>query len=304
MPRYLLPILLTITAFDVAALGVTIDKKPYHEWADAISMTNGVATVVVVPSIGRVMAFGLNGKVETPFWNNRTLDGKPVVAGKEWINFGGDKSWPAPQSEWQKIVAPTQGGSWPPPWGFDASVNVATIKGEQIELLSPVDISFGIRVRRLITLDKTKAEMTIQTTYEKMTGDPRRVAVWTITQLQSPKEATATIASGTWKKQSDAPPHNLQNKPNLVSIDRDPAKSVKIGTNGNILTWRGDVTLEIEVLQQPNEPNSVWPDEGCKIEIYTNPDPLPYVELETLGPLHTLKVGDRISATNRYRLRP
>ena len=29
---------------------------------------------------------------------------------------------------------------------------------------------------------------------------------------------------------------------------------------------------------------------------------MPYVELETLGPRRTLKVGDHLSATNTYRL--
>ena len=45
-----------------------------------------------------------------------------------------------------------------------------------------------------------------------------------------------------------------------------------------------------------------YPDEGSSAEVYTNSDPLKYVELEMLGPLQTLKVGDSVSQTNTYTL--
>jgi hypothetical protein len=45
-----------------------------------------------------------------------------------------------------------------------------------------------------------------------------------------------------------------------------------------------------------------YPDDGCSAEIYTNPDPLPYVELEMLGPLTKLVLGDKITRTSSYTL--
>jgi hypothetical protein len=45
-----------------------------------------------------------------------------------------------------------------------------------------------------------------------------------------------------------------------------------------------------------------YPDQGSSVEIYTNPDPLDYIELETLGPLQNLKAGDRIERVNTYTL--
>ena len=44
------------------------------------------------------------------------------------------------------------------------------------------------------------------------------------------------------------------------------------------------------------------PDRGSSTEIYTNPDPLRYIELETLGPLQFLKPGEGISHVNTYTL--
>src|SRR5947207_10963864 len=50
-------------------------------------------------------------------WENRTLDGiKPEPESKEWGNFGGDKTWPAPQSDWPKLTS----RAWPPPVAFDS----------------------------------------------------------------------------------------------------------------------------------------------------------------------------------------
>ena len=45
-----------------------------------------------------------------------------------------------------------------------------------------------------------------------------------------------------------------------------------------------------------------YPDDGCSAEIYTNPDPLAYVELEMLGPLHKMIAGDKITRASSYTL--
>ena len=278
-------------------LSLPLTAADFHGWKDAVVLDNGTVTAVIVPSLGRVMAFGFKGDVERPFWNNRTMDGKTVDAkSSEWLNFGGDKSWPETQSEWPKVI----GRAWPPPSGFDQSPVVVRMHGKDVELLSPMDEHYGIRVRRMISLDPVKPEMTIKTTYEKLKGDPIKTGVWVITQLQSPTRATAATKAGVWKKQSKDEPFGLDVQPGSISVMRNPTKSTKLGTPGNILIWNGP-NLKLEIERVGNE-DGEFPDEGSHIEIYTNPDPLPYVELETMGPLRILKVGDSIDATNRYRL--
>ena len=49
-------------------------------------------------------------------------------------------------------------------------------------------------------------------------------------------------------------------------------------------------------------PNVTYPDQGSHAEVYTNPDPLKYVELEMLDPLHEMRVGDKLRATRTYTL--
>ena len=114
---------------------VTIDKGSFHGW-DALVLRNGVAEVTVVPAIGRIMQIALrNGRADgdvtapprRPLLEPSGIG--PDLGGDEngWINFGGDKAWPAPQSRWEAIV----GKGWPPPRTFDASPFEAKIVGRQ-----------------------------------------------------------------------------------------------------------------------------------------------------------------------------
>jgi hypothetical protein len=58
--------------------------------------------------------------------------------------------------------------------------------------------------------------------------------------------------------------------------------------------------VRIDAEQGPGE----YPEGGCVTQIYTNPEPEPYVELETLGPLTILSIGDRIERTTLYTVFP
>jgi hypothetical protein len=99
---------------------VTIGKGSFHGW-DALFLRNRAAEVTVVPEIGRIMQIALRDGdgdgADGPFWSHPGIG--PGLGGDEngWINLGGDKAWPAPQSRWEAIV----GKGWPPPRTFDAS---------------------------------------------------------------------------------------------------------------------------------------------------------------------------------------
>ena len=91
-----------------AAARVTIARTNYHGWLEAYVMSNGKVAVVIVPAIGRVMQFGFVGE-EGVFWENHSLDGHIadghlfVWAAKDWVNFGGDKTWPSPEAEQSEV---------------------------------------------------------------------------------------------------------------------------------------------------------------------------------------------------------
>lgn len=293
-------------AFSKTVAKVTVQKVRYREWADSMVIGNGKVEAVIVPSIGRVMQFRFVGEEEGPFWENAELYGKaPDPKSQTWGNFGGDKTWPAPQSDWPKITP----RSWPPPQAFDSMPVTAEVKQNlltsMVELTSSVDPHYGIRTRRLIQLDSSRPQMLITTTYEKVEGEPVTVGVWIITQLKDPQAVHLflpknTIFSEGYTKQSKQLPAGLKQQGRLLSLTRDSKVSTKIGTDASSLLWIGEKhTLRID---SPRMPNATYPDQGSSAEVYTNPDPLKYVELEMLGPLKTMKVGDRIEHTNTYTL--
>ena len=264
-------------------------------------MSNGIVEAVIVPGIGRVMQFRFIG-TDGVFWENAALAGKPVNAdGKDWSNFGGDKSWPAPQSEWPKITP----RAWPPPTAFDSMPCTATVKGNAVELTTPVDPHYGIRVLRTISLDARQPVLNIKTAYEKIEGELRKVSVWVITQLPEPVAVygllpAKSLSADGYVLQSKTAPPSLKRQGNLLSLTRDKKTAYKIGTDASTMLWIGaQFALRID---SPRQPNAEHPDQGSSAEIYTNPDPLAYVELETLGPLRELKKGDRIEHGNRYTL--
>lgn len=286
----------------IAKSAVIVAHVTYHGWPNCYLMSNGHVEVITVPAIGRVMQFRFAGDDDGPFFENRALDGKiPDPRAEEWANFGGDKSWPAPQSQWKKII----GREWPPPSGFDAQPVDAAVIGDFVELVSPVDPHFGIRETRRIQLDRERPVLTITTTYHKVQGDPVKVGVWVITQLRDPERMFMILPRKSqfpqgYNQQMGGAPRNVEFKDGMVSLVRDPKTPVKIGSDASTLVWM-DQHYVVRI-ESRRVAKAEYPNQGSSAEIYTNPDPLAYVELETEGPLRTMRLDDRLERTNTYTL--
>lgn len=267
----------------------------FHGWP-ATSLRNGSLEVVVVPAIGRIMSIGFagDGGASDPLWRHGEIG--PALRPDEngWINFGGDKAWPAPQADWERML----GKGWPPPATFDARPHTATAAADrsEIELLSAVDPAYGMRVRRTVRLSHDL--MFVDTAYEKVEGTPVRVAVWTITQLVSPDRVFALLPErsafpGGHRRVMPAPPKDLRVDGRLLSLARDTVEKTMIASDAAALLWVSpgrDLVIETT-------------DTGAHSQIYTSSDGAePYVELELLGPLVDLAVGQRATMTVRYRL--
>lgn len=290
---------LTITGGAAKGAGVCVERISYHGWPDCFLLSNGLVEAVVVPIISRVMHFGLAGEPECAFWQNRELDGQPPTAESgQWSNFGGDKSWPAPQSAWLEQT----GRDWPPPRGFDAGPAEAIVNERGVVLTSPVDTAYGIQVIRAIEFDPIHPVMRIATEYRKLQGAPVTVAIWTITQLREPEAILLWLPAQPrfprgYLQLLEAEPSQLRSNGRLLSLRRNTNIFTKIGSEAGSMAWVGkSCVLRIDAETGPGE----YPDGGCVTEVYTNPDPRKYVELETLGPLEKICAGDQIQRNTVY----
>ena len=284
---------------------ITVTKTNYQGWQDSYILSNGQAEAVVVPIVGRIMQFRFQDG-ESTFWENDQVYGQtPNVKPEAWGDFGagGDKTWPAPQSQWEQIT----GRAWPPPDTFNSIPVTARVNGSEVTLISPVDPFYGIRIYRKITLEPHKPVMRITTTYEKIKGKSKDVSVWIVTQMRDPVAVYAVLPQPSifpeeYNKQSEDLPANLKVDNGLLSLTRDRNKSHKIGCDASILLWMGEkVAVRID---SPRVPGASYPDSNSSAEIYTNLDPKAYVELEFLSPLKTLRVGEKMDLTTTYTLIP
>ncbi len=270
----------------------------YRGWERPVIVRGDGIEAVVIPSIGRIMDLRRPGEKDGVLWQNPDLRGEAVRPEAEtWTNFGGDKTWPAPESRWMKNAA----GQWMPPKVFDQSRLTARLTEEGLLLESPVDALSGVRFTRLIR-PAGRRTLAVTTTYTKVQGDPVQIAVWVVTQLAEPRViATTANPVGNPVNLGFGKVKGVEIERGVVFWKRFPDVCAKLGTTGRALAWVGD-RHTLLITSVPGEPTGVFAGEGNRAELYVNPDPLPYVELETLGHLRTLRVGESTACTNFYRL--
>jgi hypothetical protein len=279
--------------------GTTTWITNYHGWSNSIIVSNNKVEAVIVPAIGRLMQLRFVDQDEGPFWENTKMYGKQPTA-NQWDTpgaFGGDKAWPAPQSVW----------NWPPPRGFDSLSFTGAVANGVVNLIGPVDSTFGTRVVRRIALHPTEPLMRVTTTFEKVTGKTNQMSVWVVTQVKEAERIFVPVSDpSAFAKGYTAlgtVPKGLLVTNGLVSLARDRSTSCKIGNDAGALLWVGtNAMLLIESARVPGMPRTSYPDSGCSAEVYTNPDPTPYIELELLGPLAKLGPGQTLEATSVYTL--
>ena len=234
------------------------------------------------------------------FWENPRLLGKsPDPTAKDWQNFGGDKTWPAPQADWPKMI----GREWPPPAAFDSMPVKAETHDGVIELINPIEPAYGIRARRTISLDPHHPVLTITTVYEKQQGDPVKVGIGVITQFREPERAFMLLPLKSrfpkgYAQLQWTTPADLKVAGRVLSL-KGGIQS-QIGSDANTLVWMSrQFVLRMD---SPRVPGAQYGDQDASATIYTSAGPLNYVELEPFGPVSTMKVGDRIERTVTYTL--
>jgi len=277
-----------------------LSRVEYHGWKDSYVLTNGIVEAVVVPSISRIMQLRLADNERGVFWENRELDGDHASGGCEWKNFGGDKAWPAPQKDWESRT----GRAWPPPTAYDAASCEARAENQGLTLISPIDDDYGMQVLRHIALKPGLPVMEVTSLYRKVVGPLVRVGVWVVTQLRDPQSVFALLpeshkSGDGYARLSGPVPLDAHRKGRLLSLRRDPAHNLKIAIDGDSLAW-----MDHEHVLRIDASSALGAENRCSTAVYTNMDPLQYVELESEGEVTPLAIGCTLMVTNTYTLAP
>ncbi|WP_370969503.1 DUF4380 domain-containing protein [Amycolatopsis sp. cg9] len=217
----------------------------------------------------------------------------------DWVNYGGDKTWPAPQG-WD---GPDQ---WPGPPDpvLDSGPYTAVTNGDTVTMTSAPDPRTGLRLTRAITILDDGYRLDLRA--ENVSGRRVRWALWNVTQLPGGGAVTAglrtpevvALVAGT------GTPEYTVDGDRLVVPPQDVVGKLGVPGTAGWVTY-GALTLSFDV-----DPAGEYPDEGSPLEIWLEhplPSPLAelgdldpparIVELEVLGPLTVLAPGASMSLT-------
>lgn len=178
---------MTISAAEEVQL-TQVDDHLGWGW-QAHVLRNDLVTLAVVPSIGgRVMQYDLSDHAF--LWVNPAEVGRTYepTANAPWPNFGGSKSWVAPQSQWQR-----GGGGWPPAPTLDHGLYVATSQvGEHGEvtliMTGPPETldgwqAKGLSLTRRFTMRPHSTQVRVEHIMINHGAFPQQVANWEATQV-------------------------------------------------------------------------------------------------------------------------
>ncbi len=167
------------------AVAQTAKESTYRGWK-TLELSNDLIEVQVAPDIGgRVIQYKL-GDFEYFFVNDQLAGKVPPASGLgpdgEWLNYGGEKLWPAPQG-WDN----DQQWPGPPDAILDGSPHEGRIiaaggDSPTVGLKSQKDPRSGIQFSRTIQVFDGTTRMHVDATMTNIDTKPRRWGIWSVAQ--------------------------------------------------------------------------------------------------------------------------
>jgi hypothetical protein len=169
----------------------SVRTADFRGWSAAY-LENGIIRLAAVPSIGgRLMAYDLG---PYPYlFVDPDLAGKLFTAEENqgdgslaaWKNYGGDKTWPAPQG-WDN----DQQWHGPPDPVLDTGrykLDALEGNGEKalVRMVSPADVKTGVRISRQFTIRQGSSCVSLDLTFTNILDKPIRWSIWDVVQLRA-----------------------------------------------------------------------------------------------------------------------
>ncbi len=308
-----------------------IERIDFHGWA-AWRLFNDRVSVVAVPELGgRVLSLKLADH-EFLFMNS-TLAGKRFTPEEHqgdgslvsWKNYGGEKTWPAPQG-WDD---PHQ---WPGPPDPVLDSGIYNAEPGQmgtsvsLSMSSPPDARSGLRITRRLTLAPQTDRIQVDLSFENITERPVRWSIWDVMQINC-AAPDGTLNDQMWMyipTQNDLPYHVLYGEANDAQWQPEIVPGVLgvhylghvgkigIGSNAGWLAVVDQAAERVLAVRFNVEPDAEYPDGGASVECWTEspgaPSPVPIqspgylLEAEVLGPLRVLQPGEHSHLALEWQL--
>jgi hypothetical protein len=282
----------------------TVSK--YNNWGwDAVVMQNGIITIATVPAIGgRVMQYDLGTLPSILVNSDTTLLGKTRTPAKNgnWYNFGGYKTWPAPQSAWNA-------GGWPPPPTLDYGAYTVDDTTQTNDSVSVVISSSteqwyapGVKFERKATMYPGTSRVKMDETIINQGATAVNWSMWSITQsiVNHPNKTDYQNywayfpinpnsrygqsgvfpqgKSNAWKGEVAPGVYGVQFSADNQKIYADPDKGWIAYAD------RSDTVVFAKTF--PIFDGAQYPDSGARVSVYVSGNSPPiYMEIEVKGPM-------------------
>lgn len=287
------------------APGVNVVIPTLYKGRAAFRLSQGAVEAIIVPALGRVMRYGFVGGPNF-LWNAAPKEYKTG----EWKNWGGDKTWPAPQDWWQVL----SGQQWPPDPAWEGTPQRSQVlPNGHLRTVSDVSPNLGARVIRDYWF-ATNGDFVINQTAEKLRGEPVMLGLWSVTQVAPPDAIFLPLNAQSVYKDNFywiaaptkvSPVTRLNNT--LLQTRSTPGDSYKVGvdtlTPAILIVKDGVAFLERAPASKGSYPDGATGGHGFPVELWNNGDAQAYYnELEMLSPLQVLRVGNRMNHTVHWSL--
>ncbi len=306
----------------------------YKGWK-TLQLSNGLVSVEVAPQIGgRVIQLSL-GDFEF-FWVNEQLAGKTPPPSRldpdgKWLNYGGEKVWPAPQGwdndrQWPGPPDPVLDGG-----PYQGTIVAKTGYPVAVKVVSEKDKQSGIQFSRVFKVFDDSSRVRVEATMTNIDTKPRRWGIWSVVQ-QNTADASGAGYNRRMRVYCPINPksiypkgyevmfglaRNLQFQPNaardmmVVHYQRRVGKIGMDSSAGWVATVNG-ASGYVFVQRFPYFPDREYPD-NASMEVWTHgpgkcviagemvdmaedPAETPYLlETEILSPLAHLEPGESYS---------
>jgi hypothetical protein len=278
---------------------VKIEKASYAGWPNCYRLTNGEVELIVTTDVGpRVIRYSFVGG-QNIFKEFKEQLGK--TGEKEWQSRGGHRIWIAPE-----LV--------PDSYALDNSPVQAVVKGDTIELTGPVEKETGLQKQIIVKLAASGSNVEVTNRIKNTVAKPRDFAPWSLTVMAQggtgihgfpPRGKHMEILVPTnplvmWAFTDLSDPRWKITKKYLI-LKQDPKATTpqKIGSFNPNTFGAYLLGSDLFIKRYTADVSKRYPDDGCSFETFTNAD---FLELETAGPLRTVKQGESVEHVERWSL--
>ncbi|WP_113663349.1 DUF4380 domain-containing protein [Pedobacter nanyangensis] len=155
----------------------------FRDYFKVVEGGNKWLQVQFVPEIGgRIMQISLDSY--SFLFNNPSNiiaeNYSDKAAEGQWINYGGEKLWPAPQGWGNKTLWPG-----PPDVVLDGGIFTLEKNGNEFYLESEIDTYTGLQVSRTVAINDRSTIIQVDCVFENKSEEVKQWAIWPVAQLHA-----------------------------------------------------------------------------------------------------------------------